>query len=159
MTEKYINLIKKSKKRKRQSRIVIKNGIEYIITLTTDKKPKFKKPKFINQKKWIIKDVLLHKVIIRDKSEIAEIIDANEKEQASYDKAFLMSVDQLYMLLLSQKQFNALARFIEKRSIPLGEPISFIRKGRGFHTRIVFDKAPLKELKLTNGKRKSNKKN
>jgi len=158
MSEKYVNLIKKSSKRKRQMRLIIKNGIQYVISLTTDKKPKFKKPKYIKQKKWIIKDVLLHKIIIRDKEEIREIIDANDKEQTSYDKAFEMTVDQLYMLLLSQKQFNALARFIDKNGIPLGEAISFIRKGRGFHTRIVFDKPPLKELKLNNGKTKTNKK-
>jgi len=158
MTEKYINLIKKSRKSKRQSRIIIKNGIEYVITITTNKKPKFKKPKFINQKKWIIKDVLLHKINIVDKQEIQEIIDANDKEQLSYDKAFEMTTDQLYILMLSHKQFTALGRFIENEVISLGTKIAFVRKGRGFHTRIIFDTLPLKLEQLSNDKKANRKK-
>lgn len=138
MTEKYINLIKKSSKRKRQMRLVIKNGIQYIITLTTDKKPKFKKPKFIDQKKWIIKDVLLNSMEIIDKTEIKEIIDNDSKQQESYDKCFAMNVNTLYTLMLSDRQFKALTRYLDSKNINIGTKLSMTRKGTGFKTHIQF---------------------
>lgn len=138
MSEKYKNLIKKSHKRKRQPRLIIKNGIQYSITLTTDKKPKFKKPKYIQSKKWLIKDVLLHYYRIIDKDEIKEIIEKDSKQQDSYDKCFAMTVDELYTLMLSDKQFNSLIRFIEKNDIKFGSKFSFRRKGTGFKTILVF---------------------
>ena len=138
MSEKYTNLIQKSHKRKRQSRLIIKNGIQYWIIITTDQKPKFKKPKFINTKKWLIKNVLLTSFKITDKAIIKEIIDANSKEQESYDKCFQMDVDRLYTLMLSQKQYESLTRFLDKSEVNIGDKISFIRKGIGFKTRIIF---------------------
>ena len=138
MSEKYVNLIKKSSKRKRQMRLIIKNGIQYVISLTTDKKPKFKKPKFINQKKWIIKDVLLHSFKIIDKAEIHEIIVKDSKQQESYDKCFAMNVDALYNLMLSDRQFKALARYLDTKDVDIGTKIAMTRKGSGFKTHINF---------------------
>lgn len=147
MSEKYTNLIKKASKRKRQSRLIIKNGIEYFITITSDKKPKFKKVKFINAKKWIIPNVLLNGYKIIDKVEIKQIIEKDSKQQESYDKCFQMAVNQMYMLMLSQKQLESLTRYLDKNDVEIGRQISFIRKGTGFKTHIVFKNIILKTEK------------
>ena len=147
MSQKYINLIKKASKRKRQSRLIIKNGIEYYITISSDVKTKFKKVKFINAKKWIIKDVILNRFKIIDKAEIKEIIENNDKAQESYDKCFQMAVNQTYILMLSQKQFESLTRYLDKNDVEVGRQISFIRKGTGFKTHIEFKNIILKTEK------------
>lgn len=147
MSEIYQNIIKKASKTKRQNRLIIKNGIQYYITLTTDKKPKFKKMKFIKAKKWIIRDVLLNSFKIYDKTEIKDIIDTDSKQQESYDKCFQMSVNTLYLLLLSDNQYRALARYLEKNDVQIGRQISFTRIGRGFKTRIEFKNIILKTEK------------
>lgn len=147
MSEKYNNLIKKASKRKRQSRLIIKNGIQYYITISSDVKPKFKKVKFINAKKWIIRDVILNQFKIIDKAEIEEIIKNDKKQQESYDKCFQMSVNQMYMLMLSQKQLESLTRYLDKNDVEVGRQISFIRKGTGFKTQIEFKNIILKTKK------------
>lgn len=146
MSEKYVKLIKKSRKRKRQQRLIIKNGIQYVIAITIDKKPKFKKTKYIKAKKWLIKDVLLHSYKIVNKDIIKEIIEKDSTQQESYDKCFAMDTDALYTLMLSDKQYNTLLRFIAKNNIYVNMEFSFRRIGTGFKTKLVFSKEiPKKE--------------
>lgn len=147
MSTDYINLIKKTKRKKQQPRLLIKNGVQFFITLTTDKKPKFKKPKNLKTKKWIIKDVLLHAFRVDNKEEITEIIAKDANQQQSYDKCFQMTTNLQYELLLSHNQLDALIYFLTKNNIGLGTKFSFIRIGSGFNTRIIFSQISLKTEK------------
>lgn len=139
MSQKYKNLIKKSIRSTKQLKLIIKNGIRYYIAIETDKKPKFRKLKYFKTKKWIIKDVRLVEFKIIDKEEIAEIIKKNDKEQTSYDKAFQMTKDILYTLMLSNNQYQTLIRFLKKNETNIGTHIAMTRKGLGFNTKLVFD--------------------
>lgn len=139
MSEKYKNLIKQSFKRTKQLRLILKNGIRYYIAIENDKKPKYKKIKYFNTRKWIIKNVRLIEFKIIDKEEIAEIIKKDKKQQDSYDKLFQMTKDILYTLTLSNNQYQALTRFLVKNDITIGSHIAMTRKGVSFNTKLVFD--------------------
>lgn len=152
MSNEYKKLIRKPRKRKARPRIIIKNGIRYFITIKTDRKPKFKKPKYIKQKKWIIRDVLLHDTTITDEDEIKKIIKEDKKQQDSYDKCFQMTNDSLYNLLLSNNQYESLTRFIDKFKIKIGQQFSFTRKGKGFSTKIIYNQSIISKEKKTGKK-------
>jgi len=118
----------------------LKNGIRYYIAIETDKKPKYKKLKYFNSKKWIIRNVRLVEFKTIDKEEIAKIVKADENQQKAYDKLFLMNKDMLYILMLSNNQYKTLTRFLDKNQIPIGKTIAMTRKGTGFNTRLVFNR-------------------
>jgi len=138
MSEKYNKIIKTSSKKAKQMRLIIKNGIRYNMILETDIKPKYKKIKPFNTKRWIIKNVKLVALNIMDKKEIERIIEADKKQQESYDKAFQMNIGSEFCLMLSNAQYESLTRFLDKNDIKIGQEITLIRKGLGFNTRLSF---------------------
>ena len=140
MSEKYTKLIKKSAKKQKQMKLIIKNGIRYYIILESIKAPKYKKVKYFDVKKWQIRDVRLIDFGIIDKTEIEGIIKNDKKQQTAYDKLFQMEKNSLYVFMLSNKQFSALSRFLDQKDIKIGTQFVFTRKGIGFKTRLVFSR-------------------
>ena len=128
----------KKNKRQYQPRIIMKNGIKYIIAITTNKKHKTRKFKQFKTKKREIKDVLYLGRVITNKAEIEEIIAKKADEQKAYDKLFLQEINELYCIHLTEKQYNVFALFVEKNKIKLNDIFSFERIGKGLKTNIVF---------------------
>jgi len=115
-------------------RLMVKNGIRYKASLTTNKKPRKRKIKAINAKKWQVKGIFLHDFEIIDEKEIALIIKNDSNEQALYDKAFAITKRETYNLLLTDKQYKAFCKFIETEKLALNQEFYLQRKLTGLKT-------------------------
>lgn len=129
---------KKVIKSKGSQRILLKNGIQYTVSITQNKKHRFKTIKPFKTKKWIISSVLLHNFEIVNKAEIKKIIDNDSDEQQSYDRAFAMDIEELYELNLTNKQYEKFKGFLTLYEIELNHKFYLIRKGLGLKTTIDF---------------------
>ena len=49
-----------------------------------------------------------------------------------------MNINTLYNLMLSDRQFKALTRYLDSKNINIGTKLSMTRKGTGFKTHIQF---------------------
>lgn len=133
-----VEFSKKEIKYKGSQRIIIKNGIQYTISITQNKQHKYKIIKPFKTKKWIIPSVLLHKFEVINKAEIKKIIERDSNEQQSYDRAFALEIDELYEFNLTNKQYIKFKAFLQLYRIKLNEKFFIIRKGLGLKTTIDF---------------------
>jgi len=140
---------KKTRKSNLSQRLLLKNGIQYTISITKNAKHKFRTIKPFKIKKWIISNVYLHEFKIVDKEAIKKIIASDEREQKSYDRVFGMSIDEIYELNLTNKQYETFKRFIDAFEINTKQAFYMIRKGFGLKTFIEF--SPIVYLKEENG--------
>lgn len=137
MSEKII-YNKKTRKMKGSRRLIIKNGIQYNISITENIKHQFKTIKPFKIKKWIIKSVFLHDFIVADKKEIENIIKLNSEEQKSYDRAFALDIQEIYELHLTNRQYETFKRFLNAFELELNIVFTIQRKGKGLKTIIEF---------------------
>ena len=138
MSETFEKWFKTANKIQHELRLLIKNGIKYKVALTSTKKPKRKYFKAIKTKKWQIKELLLLNFEIVGKTEIQKIIENDAKQQESYDRAFAMSKDVNYNLLLTNKQYKTFCKFLESAKIQLKQEFFIQRKELGLKTFMRF---------------------
>lgn len=138
MSEPFIEWIKQANRITHELRLIVKNGIQYQVKLTDLKKPKKKKFKGFNTKKWQIKNLFLIDWKIVAEMEIKKIVKDNPDEQKRYDKAFLISKRETYNLLLSDKQYKAFTRFLKTEKIQLNQEFYIQRKEIGLKTYYAF---------------------
>ncbi len=138
MSEPFTEWIKTANRITHELRLIVKNGIQYHVKLTDLKKPKKRKFKGFNAKKWQIKNLFLVDWQIVAKMEIEKIIKDNPTEQEKYDKAFLISKRETYNLLLSDKQYKTLTQFLKTEKIQLNQEFYIQRKGIGLKTYYAF---------------------
>ncbi|HEC40882.1 hypothetical protein LCGC14_0876600 [marine sediment metagenome] len=119
-------------------RLIIKNGLKYKVSLTSNKTPKKRKFKQINAKKWQIKGLFLEDFEIVGKTEIQKIIENDAKEQQSYDRAFSMTKGEVYNILFTDKQYKTFCKFLETAEIQLKQEFYIQRKGIGLKTIMRF---------------------
>lgn len=129
----------KTRKEKGSHRLIIKNGIQYTISITRNLKHKFKTIKPFKTKKWIIQKVLLDNFEVVNKKEIELIIKADPKEQQSYDSAFALDLNETYELNLTNKQYETFTRFLQAFELNLNDKFYILRKGKGLKTIIEFN--------------------
>lgn len=138
MSEPFTEWIKTANKITHELRLIVKNGIQYQVKLTDIKKPKKRKFKGFNTKKWQVKDLFLIDWKIVAEMIIKRIIKENPLEQEKYDKAFLISKRETYNLLLSDKQYKTLTQFLKTEKIQLNQEFYIQRLGIGLKTYYKF---------------------
>ncbi len=138
MTETFGKWFKSANKIQHELRLLVKNGIKYNVALTSTIRPKKRKFKAINAKKWQVKNLFLHDFDIVGKTLIEKLIKDDSKEQESYDRAFAMSKDVNYNLLLTDKQYKEFCRFLKTEQIKLKQTFFIQRKGIGLKTIMRF---------------------
>lgn len=125
--------------------LVVKNGLEYKIALTTTKKPKSVKQKSKafpkdKRRKYVIKGVTLFKVKIADEKEIKKEIETDSNQQAIYDRIYQMQLDITYTLKLTDQQYKSLVYFLKANKIGINKPFYFRRFGKTMGTHFRFYK-------------------
>ena len=138
MSKPFEKWIKKGNRITHELRIPIKNGIKYMVSLTTTKKPKRKYFRALKQKKWQVKGLFLTSFKIVNEKLIAEIIKQDSKEQERYDKAFATSKLETYNILFSDTQYKKFTNFLKTEQIDLYQTFYIQRKGLLYKTRYEF---------------------
>lgn len=122
--------------------LLVKNGLEYLISLTTTKKPMLKKQSsklFTNlRKKFEVTGVNLEEIKIADQTEIDKIITEDPTQEANFLRIEKMQLHTTYTLKLTEQQYKNLTNFMQLNDILLGEQFYFRRFGKGFHTYFNF---------------------
>lgn len=130
--------IKKSQYIKDKSFLIIKNGIEYKVALTSARKPKYKKHKISRRKKYFLSGVELLGITIADQKEIEQIYNLNPIEKIRYELMFQMPKNCFYAMHLTPKQYKCLTRFLDKQKIELNDAFYFRRHGSMIYTYFRF---------------------
>ncbi len=121
--------------------LIIKNGLEYEITLTIAKKPKLRKqssdlyPK--QRSKYEVLGVNLIN-IKRDQKEIDKIIDEDPTQELKYQIIDEMFFDTTYVLKLTEQQYKSMALFMKVNKISLNKSFYFRRFGSSLSTHFKF---------------------
>lgn len=143
--------------------LLVKNGLEYKVSLTSNKKPLYKKQSsklFTNlRKKFEVTGVNLENIEIADQNEIDAIITEDATQEANYLRINQMQLNTTYILKLTEQQYKNLTSFMKLEQILLGEQFYFRRFGKAFHTYFNFyDESQIKVKRQTNLGEKSGKK-
>ncbi len=143
--------------------LLVKNGLEYKIALTTNKKPQYKKQSsklFTNlRKKFEVTGVNLENIEVADQNEIDAIITEDPTQETNYERIQKMQLNTTYILKLTEQQYKGLTNFMQLEQILIGEAFYFRRFGKAFNTYFNFyDESQIKVKRQTNLGEKSGKK-
>lgn len=131
--------------------LLVKNGLEYLISLTTNKKPLYKKQSsklFTNlRKKYEVTGVNLEDIQIADQIEIDAIITQDPTQEKNFLRIQKMQLNTTYVLKLTEQQYKSLTNFMQFNEMTLGDKFYFRRFGSGFNTYFTFSKISLIKVK------------
>jgi len=143
--------------------LLVKNGLEYLVSLTTNKKPLLRKQSsklFTNlRKKFEVTGVNLEDIKIADQTEIDTIINQDPSQEANFFRIQKLQLNTTYILKLTEQQYKSLTNFMQFNQILLGEQFYFRRFGSGFNTYFNFyEESQIKVKRQSNLGEKSGKK-
>ena len=118
--------------------LLLKNGLEYKIALTSNKKPQFKKQTsktFKSQrKKFEITGVKLLSIDVANQKEIDMIVTKEPTEEQNYKNISFLQLDTSYVMKLTEQQYKNLLEFLKFNTIDLNEEFFMRRFGKKFST-------------------------